>query len=120
MRSVDVFHLNYLNICRLIFTQRIISLCLRLKPQSASSLNVLKLAGGTARSQVISVAAAPILTRLYGPASLGVLATFAVLMALLNVVTSFGHELIIALTADDEAAAALVWLHFGGYRQLIN
>ena len=60
----------------------------RFKPQSASVRNVLKLAGGTAGSLVITVAAAPILTRQYGPESFGVLATFASILALLNVVSS--------------------------------
>jgi O-antigen/teichoic acid export membrane protein len=84
----------------------------RLKPQSASSRNVLKLAGGTAGSQVISVAAAPILTRLYGPESFGVLATFASILALLNVVSSLRYELAIAVPEDDDEAVALVWLCF--------
>ena len=74
--------------------------------------NVLKLAGGTAGSQVITVAAAPILTRLYGPESFGVLATFASILALLNVVSSLRYELAIAVPEDDEEAIALVWLCF--------
>jgi O-antigen/teichoic acid export membrane protein len=88
------------------------SLAQRLKPQSASSRNVLKLAGGTAGSQVISVAAAPILTRLYGPESFGVLATFASILALLNVVSSLRYELAIAVPEEDDEAVALVWLCF--------
>lgn len=88
------------------------ALAQRLKPQSASSRNVLKLAGGTAGSQVISVAAAPILTRLYGPESFGVLATFASILALLNVVSSLRYELAIAVPEDDDEAVALVWLCF--------
>jgi O-antigen/teichoic acid export membrane protein len=88
------------------------ALAQRLKPQSASNRNVLKLAGGTAGSQVISVAAAPILTRLYGPESFGVLATFASILALLNVVSSLRYELAIAVPEDDDEAVALVWLCF--------
>ena len=84
----------------------------RFKPQSASFRNVLKLAGGTAGSQVITVAAAPILTRLYGPESFGVLATFASILALLNVVSSLRYELAIAVPEDDDEAIALVWLCF--------
>lgn len=84
----------------------------RFKPQSASVRNVLKLAGGTAGSQVITVAAAPILTRLYGPESFGVLATFASILALLNVVSSLRYELAIAVPEDDAEAIALVWLCF--------
>jgi O-antigen/teichoic acid export membrane protein len=74
--------------------------------------NVLKLAGGTAGSQVIAVAAAPILTRLYGPESFGILATFASILALLNVVSSLRYELAIAVPDDDEDAITLVWLCF--------
>jgi O-antigen/teichoic acid export membrane protein len=73
---------------------------------------VLKLAGGTAGSQVITVAAAPILTRLYGPESFGVLATFASILALLNVVSSLRYELAIAVPEDDDEAISLVWLCF--------
>lgn len=84
----------------------------RVKPRSASVRNVLKLAGGTAGSQVITVVAAPILTRLYGPESFGVLATFASILALLNVVSSLRYELAIAVPEDDDEAIALVWLCF--------
>ncbi len=95
-----------------LLTARARALAQRLKPESASSRNVLKLAGGTAGSQVISVAAAPILTRLYGPESFGVLATFASILALLNVVSSLRYELAIAVPEDDDEAVALVWLCF--------
>lgn len=71
---------------------------------------MLKLAGGTAGSQVIAVAAAPILTRLYGPESFGILATFASILALLNVVSSLQYELAIAVPEEDDEAIALVWL----------
>jgi O-antigen/teichoic acid export membrane protein len=95
------------------FTARARALARRLKPQSTSSRNVLKLAGGTAGSQVISVAAAPFLTRLYGPEGFGVLATFASILALLNVVSSLRYELAIVVPEDDDEAVALVWLCFG-------
>lgn len=85
----------------------------RFKPQSASVRNVLKLAGGTAGSQVITVAAVPTLTRLYGPESFGVLAMFASILALLNAVSSLRYELAIAVPEDDDEAIALVWLCFG-------
>jgi len=84
----------------------------RVKPQSASVRNVLKLAGGTAGSQVITLASTPILTRLYGPESFGVLATFASILTLLNVVSSLSFELAIAVPEDEEEAIDLVWLCF--------
>jgi len=74
--------------------------------------NVLKLVGGTAGSQVITVASAPILTRLYGPESFGVLAAFTSILALLNVMSSLRYELAIAVPEDDEEAFALLWLCF--------
>ena len=88
------------------------SLFLRFKPKSVSSRNVLKLAGGTAGSQIITVAAMPILTRLYGPESFGLLASFASILALLNVVSSLRYELAIAVPEDDNEAVALVLLCF--------
>lgn len=84
----------------------------RLKPRSLSARNVLKLAGGTAGSQLITAVAAPILTRLYGPDSFGVLASFIALLALLNVLSSLRYELAIAVPNDDDDALALVVLCF--------
>lgn len=74
---------------------------------------MLKLAGSTAGSQVITVAAAPILTRLYGPESFGLMVTFASIMALLNEASSLRYELAIAVPEGDDDAVALVWLCFG-------
>jgi O-antigen/teichoic acid export membrane protein len=85
-------------------------LWLRWGPRSASSRNVLQLAGGTAGSQVIAVAAAPFLTRLYGPEIFGVLASFTAVLALLNVISSLRFELAIAVPEDDDDAVGLVWL----------
>ena len=87
------------------------SLLQRFRPQS-DVRNVLKLASGTAGSQVLTVAAAPILTRLYGPESFGVLATFASILAMLNEVSSLRYELAIAVPEDDDDAIALVWVCF--------
>ena len=69
---------------------------------------MLKLVGGTAGSQVIAMAAAVILTRLYGPESFGVLATFVSILALLNVVSSLRYELAIAVPEYDDEAVTLV------------
>lgn len=81
----------------------------RLSTKSASTRSVLKLAGGTAGSQMITLAAAPILTRLYGPESFGVLATFTSLLALLNVVSSLRFELAIPVPKDDDEAISITW-----------
>lgn len=75
---------------------------------SSSSLNVLKLAGATACSQLISIAATPLLTRLYGPEAFGLVATFASILALVNVVSSLRYELAIAVPEDDDDAVLLL------------
>lgn len=80
------------------------------RPQSASLRNVLKLAGGTAGSQLITIAASPIFTRLYGPASFGLLATFTSILALLSIVSSLSYQLAIAVPEDENEAIDLVWL----------
>lgn len=91
-------------------SRRVKSLYLRLKPQSDSSRSVLKLAGGTAGSQLIFILASPILTRLYTPESFGLLATFTAILALINAVSSLRYELAIAVPEDDGEAKNLVWL----------
>jgi hypothetical protein len=73
------------------------ALAQRLKPQSASSRNVLKLAGGTA---------------VWAEALLCVGHIYLDL-TLLNVVSSLRYELAIAMPDDDDEAVALVWLCFG-------
>lgn len=79
-------------------------------PQSVQYRQALKLAGGSAGSQAILLAGSPILTRLYGPASFGVLAAFAALLSLLNVVSSLRYELAIAVPERDEESEQLVEL----------
>lgn len=91
-------------------SRRIKSFYLRFQPQSASSRNVLKLAGGTAGSQLIFIVASPILTRIYSPESFGVLATFTAILALINALSSLRYELAIAVPEDDSEAKDLVWL----------
>lgn len=94
------------------FTAKWRALVQRFRPQSPTVRNVLKLASGTAGSQVMTVAAAPILTRLYGPESFGVLATFASILAMLNEVSSLRYELAIAVPENEDDAIELVWLCF--------
>ncbi len=68
------------------------------------------LVGGTAGAQLIGIAAAPILTRLYSPEDFGVLAVFAGLLAIVLVVSSLRYELAIPLPEDDREAAHVVAL----------
>lgn len=67
--------------------------------------NVAVLATGTAIAQAITVAATPILSRLYDPTAFGVLAVIISLSAPLGVVASGKYELAILLPKEDEDAA---------------
>jgi O-antigen/teichoic acid export membrane protein len=83
---------------------------LRLKPKSAFARGVGVLAGGTAAAQLLSVLAAPLLTRLYSPEDFGLLAVYASLLALIGVVSSLRYELAIPMPEDDAEAANVATL----------
>lgn len=85
-------------------------LVLKFKSKSGTSLNVLKLAGGTAGGQILAVAFSPILTRLYGPEKFGTLATFISIATLISVVSSLRYELAIAIPEEDDEAVSIVRL----------
>ncbi len=68
------------------------------------------LVGGTAGAQLIGIAAAPILTRLYSPEDFGVLAVFAGLLAIVLVVSSLRYELAIPLPESEQTAANILVL----------
>ena len=66
---------------------------------------MLLLAGATAATQLLVVAATPILTRLYTPSEFGTLAVFISLLTILLSVVSLRYELAVPLASDDGAAA---------------
>jgi len=61
-------------------------------------------------SQVVSMAAAPVLSRIYGPSDYGVLAVFASVVGLLAVLSTLRYELAIPLPSTSSEAATLVRL----------
>jgi len=77
----------------------------RLLPRNAFARGVSVLVGGTAGAQLLAVAAAPLLTRLFSPEDFGLLAVYASLLALIGVVSSLRYELAIPLPEDDVEAA---------------
>lgn len=77
----------------------------RLLPKNAFARGVSVLVGGTAGAQLLTVLAAPLLTRLYTPEDFGLLAVYASLLALINVISSLRYELAIPLPEDDAEAA---------------
>ena len=82
----------------------------RLLPKNAFARGVSVLAGGTAGAQLLTILAAPLLTRLYSPEDFGMLAVYASLLALIGVISSFRYELAITLPEDDVEAANLAVL----------
>lgn len=76
-----------------------------LLPKNAFARGVSVLVGGTASAQVLTILAAPLLTRLYTPEDFGLLAVYASLLALIGVISSLRYELAIPLPEDDAEAA---------------
>ena len=75
--------------------------------------SVAVLVSGSAIGQVLTLAVAPILTRLYTPEELGVLAVFASILAIGTVAICFRYEVAIPLPDDDATARDLAWLCLG-------
>lgn len=70
--------------------------------------DVLRLVSGTGLAQVITLLAAPILTRLYAPEAFGVAALFASITGILGVLACMRYELAIVLPDNDQEAANLL------------
>ncbi len=68
--------------------------------------SVLKLLTGRVLAQMVTIVAAPLLTRLYAPEDIGVLQIFLSLVGIIAVVASLRYELSIPLAKTDEEAAA--------------
>ncbi len=81
-------------------------------PKNQFARGVSVLIGGTAGAQLLSVLAAPILTRLYSPNDFGLLAVFTALLAFFTVVSTGRYELAIPLPDNDQEAAHLTVLSF--------
>lgn len=75
--------------------------------------DVLKLVSGTSFAQLLTILASPILTRLYGPDSFGVLALFTSVTSVLIVIASLRYELAIMLPENDRDAANLLGVSLG-------
>lgn len=77
----------------------------KLLPRNSFVRGVGVLVGGTVGAQLITLLAAPLLTRLYGPDEFGMLAVYVSLLALIGVVSSLRYELAIPLPESDVEAA---------------
>jgi lipopolysaccharide exporter len=80
----------------------------RALPRSDSFLrNALTLATGTTISQIITLAALPVLTRLYTPSDFGLLAAFTVLCTIISTLACLGYEPAIVLPKRNGTALCL-------------
>ena len=72
--------------------------------------NVAIVASGTAGAQAITIAFAPIITRLYGPEAFGLLGTFMAILAIAAPIAALTYPIAIVLPKDDRDAMGLVRL----------
>lgn len=72
--------------------------------------DVLKLATGTAASQLIGILAAPLIAHLFAPSAFGTLAIFASTAGIISVISCFRYEVAIYLPERDEEASHVVIL----------
>jgi lipopolysaccharide exporter len=68
------------------------------------------LASGTFAAQLLSLAAAPILSRLFTPASFGIFGVFVSISAILGVVANLRYQVAVLLPESDDDAANLLAL----------
>ncbi|MBN2297900.1 MAG: oligosaccharide flippase family protein [Deltaproteobacteria bacterium] len=69
--------------------------------------NVMKLAGGSMVAQVFGIAVSPIITRLFAPEAMGIMALFISISSVLGVISCLRYELSIVLPADEKDSANL-------------
>ena len=75
--------------------------------------DVLKLVSGTTFAQILTVATAPLLTRLYGPEAFGLFALFVSVVNVVGVIACLRYELAIMLPEEDEEAANVLGVSLG-------
>lgn len=76
-------------------------------PKSRFVRRLAMLSSGTLAGQAMLIASAPLLTRIYTPADLGVLAVFSAITAVTGVIMTLRYEFAIPVCATDDEAAAV-------------
>jgi O-antigen/teichoic acid export membrane protein len=79
-------------------------------PKSAYERRMLALSGGASASQLIIIAASPILTRVYTPAEFGIFAVLGTLISILAPITALRFEFAILAVRDEAEARTLAVL----------
>ena len=72
--------------------------------------NVAVVASGTAGAQAITIAFAPIITRLYGPEAFGILGTFMAIVAVITPIAALSYPIAIVLPKEDSDAKGIARL----------
>lgn len=72
--------------------------------------DVLTLAGGTTFAQILTILAAPVLTRLYGPEDFGVWALYISITSIISVIACLRYDYSIMLPESDKEAVNLLGL----------
>ncbi len=75
--------------------------------------NVIAIAGGTVIGQGIVVLASPIITRLYEPTDLGILAIYSSILSIFTVIASMRYEIVIPLPEKEDDAVNILGLALG-------
>lgn len=82
----------------------------RVLPTNIFARRVFVLAGGNVLAQSLTVASAPILTRIYSAQDFGLMAVFVTLLSLVAVIGALRYEQAIPMPEDDKEAASLLVL----------
>jgi len=72
--------------------------------------NLAMLLGGTAAGQIIALAAAPVLTRIYSASDFAVVSAFVGISTILSIVATLRYDLALLLPKDDEDAGVVLQL----------
>lgn len=78
--------------------------------KSSFASDVLTLAGGTTFAQILTILAAPVLTRLYGPEDFGVWALYVSITSIISVISCLRYDYSIMLPESDREAVNLLGL----------
>lgn len=74
------------------------------KSKSKFRINTFKLLKATIIGQLITVSTIPVISRLYSPSSIGILAVFIAISSIFTVIICFRYEMAIVLPKEDEEA----------------
>jgi O-antigen/teichoic acid export membrane protein len=88
----------------------VLTIFLKLKQPSSFLKSVVTLTSGTVIAQAITVVASPVITRMYSPNEMGVMASYSAVIAILGVIATGCYEQAIVLPENDDDANAIAFL----------